>query len=101
MMAEIKVEFIKTNLAPDIKIIGDCDFSLRDYLDCLTKTTDDSLCYSKKNIFIMNSEGSTGNQLANSIRHIMQSMSGAVPGNDIPATYRVALDVWNIYIHLN
>lgn len=93
MMAQINVGFIKANLADDLKIISDCDFSLRSYLFCLNATGDDEAsCGRQKDIFIANAEGATRNQLENAIRHIMESMAGNVQGNDIPRTYREALE---------
>lgn len=93
MMAQLKVEFLKVKLANDINTISDCNFALRDYLDCLASSLDNEACDSKKNLFIMNAEGSSGNTLENSLRHIMDSMTGSTPDNDIPQTYRRALDV--------
>jgi len=93
VMAEINVGFVKTILAPDLKIISDCDFSLRRYLDCLDiNYNDEDLCLREKSTFINNAEGATSNQLESAIRHVMDSMAGNYPGNDIPQTYRIALE---------
>jgi len=90
-MAQINVGFIKTNLIDDVKVIQDCSFSLRNYFDCFNKNSSD--CEEKKITFFSNVEGSTRNQLENSIRHLMESMAGTFPITDIPGTYRLALDV--------
>ena len=97
MMAQINVGFIKTNLIDDVKVIQDCSFNLRKYFDCLNKTSSD--CGEKKRSFFSNVEGSTSNQLENSIQHIMESMAGSFPIIDIPGTYRLALDVINYLFH--
>jgi len=92
-MAEINVGFVKTILAPDLTIISDCDFSLRRYLDCININYNaQDLCQREKTTFINNAEGVTSNQLENAIRHVMDSMAGTYSGNDIPQTYRIALE---------
>ena len=95
MMAQIRVEFVKSNLLPELKTIDSCDFALRQYLDCLNSTYssgNETTCIEEKASFINNAKGSTGNQLENSIRYIMKSMAGNVQENDIPKVYREALD---------
>lgn len=92
-MAEIRVEFIKTNLIFDLNTISDSDYSLGDYLECLNNN-ETLECDEKRESFFRNVEGSTSKQLENSIRHIMNAMVGNITGIiDIPSTYRLALDV--------